>query len=209
VGKTPESEHHVRHDFQPDPPEHLLRWDESLAEHVDVFPHQTPPGEVTFDALGNILQTIAQWYVRKDGKYYDVEEFGPVFSRDDVERIIVQRLKGEFPGKELSEDDVRQLLQVAIRDVFVDPRRSIPIWSGLRQSMPGNPNRLSNRLSFERMAATINTWRNPSYRRLEAIAPDWGPFEDFMKVTFPREDAMSCSPEYPAVTPRSICIIAK
>ena len=50
--------------------------------------------------------------------------------------------------------------------------------------MPGNP----NRLSFKRMAATINTWREPSYRRLEEIAPDWGPFEDFMKVTFVRED---------------------
>ena len=83
---------------------------------------------------------------------------------------------------DLSEDEVRQLLQVAIRDIFVDPRRSIPIWSGLRQSMPGNP----NRLSFERMAATINTWREPSYRRLGNIKADLGPFEDFMKVTFPR-----------------------
>jgi hypothetical protein len=50
--------------------------------------------------------------------------------------------------------------------------------------MPGNP----NRLSFQRMAATINTWRNPSYRQLEGIAPALGPFEDFMKVTFTRED---------------------
>ena len=79
-------------DFQPDPPDHLLRWDENLAPHVEPFPPQTPPGEASFDTLKNILRTIAQWYVRKDGKYYDVEEFGPVFSRDDVERIIVQRL---------------------------------------------------------------------------------------------------------------------
>jgi hypothetical protein len=96
-------------DLQPDPPDHLLRWNENLAPHVEPFPPQTPPGEVSFDALENILQTIAQWYVRKDGKYYDVEEFGPVFSRDDVERIIVQRLKGEFPGKDLSEDVVTPL----------------------------------------------------------------------------------------------------
>ena len=171
-------------DFQPDPPDHLLSWNENLAEHVDVFPPQPQPEEASFVTLENILKTIAQWYVRKDGKYYDVEEFGPGFSRDDVERIIVQRLKGAFPGKELSEDEVKQLLQVAIRDIFVHPTRSIPIWSGLRQSMPGNP----NRLSFKRMAATINTWREPSYRRLEGVAPDWGPFEDFMEVTFTRED---------------------
>ena len=173
-----------RKDFQPDPPDALLRWDENLAPHVEPFPPQTQPGEASFVTLENILKTVAQWYVRKDGKYFDVEEPGPVFSRDDVERIIVQRLKGEFPGKDLSEDEVKQLLQVAIRDIFVDPRRSIPIWSGLRQSMPGNP----NRLSFKRMAATINTWREPSYRRLEGVASDWGPFEDFMEVTFTRED---------------------
>jgi hypothetical protein len=39
-------------DFQPDPPDHLLRWDENLAEHVDVFPPQTPPGEASFDTSG-------------------------------------------------------------------------------------------------------------------------------------------------------------
>ena len=171
-------------DFPPDPPLHLERWHENLAEQVEQFPPLPQEGGASFTSLENILQTIAQWYVRKDGKYYDVEEFGPVFCRDDVERIIVQRLKGEFAGVALSEDDVRQLLQVAIRDVFVDPRRSIPIWSGLRQSLPGNP----NRLSFERMAATINTWREPPYRRLGTVKADWGPFEDFMKVTFTRED---------------------
>ena len=170
--------------FDPDPPPHLERWNENLAEHVEPLLPPRDPSKYHFDTLENILQTIAQWYVRKDGKYYDVEEFGPVFSRDDVERIIIQRLKGEFPYAKLSEDDVRQLLQVAIRDIFVDPRRSIPIWSGLRQSLPGNP----NRLSFERMAATINTWREPPYRSLGNIKANWGPFEDFMKVTFTRED---------------------
>ena len=170
--------------FKPDPLPHLVRWHENLAEHAEPFAPVPQEGEATFTSLETILQTIAQWYVRKDGKYFDVEEPGPVFSRDDVERIIVQRLKGEFAGVKLSEDDVRQLLQVLIRDVFVDPRRSIPIWSGLRRSLPGNP----NRLSFKRMAATINTWREPTYRRLGNIKADWGPFEAFMRVTFLRED---------------------
>ncbi len=171
-------------DFPPDPPLSLERWNQNLAEHIEPFPPLPQQSEASFTSLETILKTIAQWYVRKDGKYYDVEEPGPVFSRDDVERIIVQRLKGEFAGVKLSEDDVRQLLQVAIRDIFVDQRRSIPIWSGLRQSLPGNP----NRLSFKRMAATINTWREPPYRRLGSVTADWGPFEDFMQVTFIRED---------------------
>lgn len=170
--------------FLPDPPESLARWNDNLAEQVEPFPPITGPKDVTFTTLENIIQTAAQWYVRKDGKYYDVEEPGPVFSRDDIERIIIQRLKGEFPGVKLEEDVVRQLLQVLIRDIFVDPRRSIPIWSGLRKTMPGNP----NKLSFKRMTATINTWREPEYRRIGSVEADWGPFDDFMRVTFQRED---------------------
>lgn len=38
------------------------------------------------------------------------------------------------------------------------------------------------------MAATINTWREPEYRSLEGIKADWGPFTEFMKVTFQREE---------------------
>lgn len=115
----------------PDAPLPLKRWDDNLAKHVDIFAVQPREDEATFDTLENILKIVVQWYVRKDGKYYDVEEPGPVFSRNDIERIIVQRIKEEFPNARLSEDEIRQLLQVAIKDIFVDPRRSIPIWSGL------------------------------------------------------------------------------
>jgi hypothetical protein len=139
----------------------------------------TSVGEVQ---LEHILMTIAQWYVRKDGKYYDVEEPGAALSRDDVERVIIQRIKEEFPSSDLSQDVVRQLLQVLIKDRFVDPRRSIPIWSGLRQSMPGN----TQTLTFQRMVATINTWRAPDYRSLGVKEQDFGPFSDFLETTFTR-----------------------
>ncbi|MDV7272129.1 DUF5906 domain-containing protein [Thioclava sp. A2] len=170
--------------WPPDPPDHLERWDENLSQHIEKFAYIPGPDEPDFHTLSNILQTIAQWYVRKDSRYYDVEEPGPAFSRDDVERLIIQRIKEEFPGADLSEDAIRQLLQVLIKDIFVDPRRSIPIWSGLRQSMPGNP----NRLTFKRMAATINTWREPSYRQLSGVTANWGLFGKFMETTFQRQD---------------------
>lgn len=169
-------------DADVEPPEGLLAWNEELARNVELFGAVQPKGAARFDTLTNILMTVAQWYVRKDGKYYDVEEPGPVFSRNDIERIIIQRLKGTYPDTKLSEDEIRQLLQVLIRDIFVDPRVSIPIWSGLRQSQPGNP----NRLSFKRMAATINTWRKPAYRQLANVPADWGPVKSYLDTTFTR-----------------------
>lgn len=168
---------------KPDPPQSQLAWNENLAQHVEKFAYIGPDGQTIKVPLTFILETIAQWYVRKDGKYYDVEEPGPMFSRDDIERIIIQRLKEEFPGNDLSEDVVRQILQVVVKDIFVDPRRSIPIWSGLRQSMPGNP----NPLVFRRMAATINTWRRPAYRSLGVTEAAWGPVQEYLDWTFPRE----------------------
>lgn len=169
---------------KPNPTPGQLAWNENLAQHVEKFSYLDANGKPVEAPVGFILQTVAQWYVRKDGKYYDVEEPGPVFSRDDIERIIIQRLKEEFPGNDLSDDLVRQILQVLIKDIFVDPRTSIPIWSGLRQSLPGN----ANRLVFERMAATINTWREPEYRSLGGVTEaDWGPVKDYLDWTFPRE----------------------
>ena len=165
---------------QPLGPQHLERWNENLAQHVEKFSTVIDETEPRFDTIENILQTVAQWYVRKDGKYYDVEEPGPVFSRDDIERIIIQRLKAAFPGSDLSKDLIRQMLHVLVKDLFVDPRRSIPIWSGLRQSMPGCP----DKLTFKRMAATINTWKEPGYRQLGHVKPNWGLFERYMQTTF-------------------------
>ena len=178
----PESNEAIVWDEPPGVPNEIADWIEQLGQHVDPFVKKsasTSAGEVQ---LENILMTIAQWYVRKDGKYYDVEEPGAALSRDDVERVIIQRIKEEFPSSDLSQDVVRQLLQVLIKDRFVDPRRSIPIWSGLRQSMPGN----AQTLTFKRMVATINTWRAPDYRSLGVKEQDFGPFTDFLETTFTR-----------------------
>ena len=139
----------------------LQQWVEELYPHETAFPRHDNAGNVIEATLDEILQTIAQWYVRKNNKYYDVDVPGEVLSRDDVERVIIQRLKVEFPANELAPDLVRQILQRTIRDIFVSPRESIPIWSGIRKSVPGNPNKL---IFSSHMTATINTWKVPQYR---------------------------------------------
>ena len=53
-------------------PIEIADWIEQLGQHVGPFVKKsasTSAGEVQ---LEHILMTIAQWYVRKDGKYYDV-----------------------------------------------------------------------------------------------------------------------------------------
>ena len=182
LSKTAPRKEKLAWDQTPTLPGQVGDWIDQLGQHVDQFPPVDPNGQHVPEQLEHILMIMAQWYVRKDGKYYDVEEPGPVLSRDDVERVIIQRLKEEFPANALSNDAVSQLLQVLIKDQFVDPRRSIPIWSGLRQSMPGN----TRKLSFKRMVATINTWKAPEYRSLNINKPSWGPFEKYMEVTFRR-----------------------
>ena len=163
----------------------LSRWAEELSPYEEPFPKHDAHGRVVVASLAEILQTVAQWYVRKNNKYYDVDVPGEVLSRDDVERVIIQRLKVSFPGNKIPQDVVRQILQKLIRDIFVSPRESIPIWSGIRKSIPGNPNKL---IFSPHMTATINTWRVPSYRQLGEDSADWGPFEAFLETMFPREE---------------------
>ena len=163
----------------------LSRWAEELGPYEEPFPKYDAHGRVVVASLAEILQTVAQWYVCKNNKYYDVDVPGEVLSRDDVERVIIQRLNVSFPGNKIPQDVVRQILQKLIRDIFVSPRESIPIWSGIRKSIPGNPNKL---IFSPHMTATINTWRVPSYRQLGEDSADWGPFEAFLETMFPREE---------------------
>ena len=164
---------------------HLESWAMSLLHYEEAFTSYDETGNPITATLEEIVQTAAQWYVRKNNKYYDVDIPGEVLSRDDVERVIIQRLKTAFPGNDLPQDIVRQLLQRLIRDVFVSPRESIPIWSGVRRSAPGNPNKL---MFSDHMTATINTWRYPEYRRIGVQDADWGPFEEFLDTMLPNED---------------------
>ena len=163
----------------------LASWLEELQPYEESFPKHDEHGRVLVATLEEILQTVAQWYVRKNNKYYDVDVPGEVLSRDDVERIIIQRLKVTFPGNDIPQDIIRQILQKLIRDMFVSPRESIPIWSGIRKSVPGNTNKI---MFSPHMTATINTWRVPEYRKLAEDAADWGPFEEFLETMLPRED---------------------
>lgn len=168
----------------PDP--HLADWYEALAPYEFPFPRYDRNGAMFVATIEEMTQTIAQWYVRKNNKYYDVDIPGEVLSRDDVERVIAHRLRVAFPGNDnLVPDLVRQLLQKVIRDVFVSPRESIPIWSGVRTSFPGNPNKL---VFSTHMTATINTWKVPDYRRLGETSADWGPVEAFLAFMFPRSE---------------------
>ena len=169
-----------------DPDPKLLQWAEALSEYEDPFPSYDDQGRPIVASIQEITQTIAQWYVRKNNKYYDVAVPGEVLSRDDVERVITHRLRVEFPSNDnLVPDVVRQLLQKVIRDVFVSPRESIPIWSGIRKSFPGRPDKL---IFSKHMTATINTWKMPAYRELGERSADWGPLEPFLDFMLPRED---------------------
>ncbi len=85
-------------------------------------------------SLEEILQKVVQWYVRKNNKHYDADVPREVLSRDDVERVIIHRLRVAFPGIEIPQDVVRQVLQKLIRDMFISPRESILIWSAIVSS---------------------------------------------------------------------------
>ena len=65
----PESNEAIVWDEPPEVPQEVADWIEQLGQHVDPFVKEgenTSVGEVQ---LEHILMTIAQWYVRKDGKY--------------------------------------------------------------------------------------------------------------------------------------------
>ena len=75
----------------PDP--HLADWYEELAPYEFPFPRYDETGARFVASISEITQTIAQWYVRKNNKYYDVDIPGEELSRDANEKL--DEVKGE------------------------------------------------------------------------------------------------------------------
>lgn len=133
--------------------------------------------------LNRLVNAVCSWFVRRDGKYYQVDRLTTKLSRDDVVMISLARIRDEFKGIEASPELLRDVFRRAIEMKHAIPGQTIPIWNGREYCDPGTDARVVN----ERGAVAVNSWRAPGYRSVDAVEPAWGVAEEFLEVLFPRE----------------------
>ena len=109
-----------------------------------------------------IATYLSGWYVRRDSKYYDIDNLNVKLSKDDIQRAALHRLKGAFAIADLAQrEELREGFHLAIEQKHTLPDASIPVWDGRILCRPGDPARLIQHNGV----VSVNCWREPAYRR--------------------------------------------
>jgi hypothetical protein len=144
------------------------------------------PNEEAITALSSYL---AKAYVRRDNRFFHVNNPGNPISAEDVRRISLNVFKHDFPEIELSNSLVKAVFERAIGAKHTDSNQSIQVWDGTLQCLPG----VENTIVLEDGMASLNRWRKPVYRQHTDVEPDLGAFGRLLERAMPREEDRNVS----------------
>ncbi len=130
-----------------------------------------------------LSQAIASWFVRRDGKYYEIDNYTTKLSLPDVQAICFERFVEDYPDIELSRELLTATFKATFTSLSTSPDQRVGTWNGKVVSEPGN----TNRLVRHRGQVSINTWTKPAYRNLGINSADYGAAEEFFTWILPRE----------------------
>jgi hypothetical protein len=100
-----------------------------------------------------LTEAVCTWFVRKDSKFYEVENLSTKLSKQDVQQMCILRFSEEFPDLDPSNRTIGEVFRRAIDQKHAQPGQSIPVWNGRQVCKPGT----GSRLVWERGAVRINT----------------------------------------------------
>lgn len=130
-----------------------------------------------------LSRAIASWFVRRDGKYYEIDNFTTKLSLPDVQAICIERFADDFPHIELSRDLLVATFKASFSTLSTPADQRVGTWNGKVLSQPGN----TDRFIRHRGLVSINTWTRPEYRTLGINSAELGTAEEFFNWLFPRE----------------------
>lgn len=130
-----------------------------------------------------LSQAIASWFVRRDGKYYEIDNFTTKLSLPDVQAICLERFAEDYPEIEFSRELLTATFKATFTSLSTSADQRVGTWNGKVVSEPGN----TNRLVRHRGQVSINTWTEPAYRNLGINSADYGVAGEFFTWILPRE----------------------
>ena len=147
--------------------------------------HGKHPEPTTEDIAtrNQLAKAVSSWFVRRDGKFYDIDNLNVALSKPDVQRVCLYRICDEYPEIPLTSEVLKAVFTLAIEKTHADQDRSIAVWNGRRQCLPTNPQRIIH----VRGEAVINTWNRPAYRERSITEADYGIAGEFFEQIFPRQ----------------------
>lgn len=130
-----------------------------------------------------LSRAIATWFVRRDGKYYDVTNRNVPLSSEDAKQISIHRLQAEFPDIALSPELLKAVFKASFVQLSFTVGEAIPVWNGKVLCRPD----IDRALILDQGSVSINSYTRPRYRDLRVNHDGMGVFGRFLDWIFPRE----------------------
>ena len=80
-------------------------------------------GKAYNPSIEEITRLVSGWFVKKDNKFYDVNNLQVSYTAQDLKQVIVNRTKVLFPELNLSKKDLGDFFSCPIRPTY-DQRKS-------------------------------------------------------------------------------------
>lgn len=150
---------------------------------LNIKPHVVAAQGYDPDHLTTLTRAMASWFVRLDNSFFDVDDLGHKRSRVDIEATTMIRFREEFSEIPLTNALMSAVLKRAIHTRHTTVEETILPWNGRLVCLPGD----RRRIVVGRGVATINTWKEPGYRRLGVAEASLGVAGEFLDWFFTRK----------------------
>ncbi|MDF9304785.1 DUF5906 domain-containing protein [Tritonibacter mobilis] len=148
-----------------------------VVEETDEQPEEENQHEV---AKATLCMDLASKFVRKEGRFYRIEDPSSSMSATDLKRVYAVDLSDTFPDIEMTDELWRDVVQHAVERVHSDRSHTIAVWDGRVECNPG----LSEGVIWHKGSATINSWIKPAYRKLGIQEADSALFDELLERIF-------------------------
>lgn len=131
-----------------------------------------------------LARFIAERFVRRDGKFYRLENPSVSISATDLKRVSLHQVNCAFPDIKLTDELWAAVCAHVINDTHTVQGESVPVWDGTQGCNPGE----TSGLIWNDGMASLNTWKRPSYRHLKVDGMDDTLFNEFLERIFPQQN---------------------
>ena len=162
---------------------------QGLAHHP--FPDGITSGLIRLDndgkpynpSIKEITRLVSGWFVKKDNKFYDVNNLQVSYTAQDLKQVIVNKTMVLFPELNLSKKDLGDFFRVLLDPPMTNanPEENIAVWSGHTACIPAN----NQKIFFKDGVVSINLWQSPNYRR--AVGVRGKALDEFLNYVIPVE----------------------
>ncbi|MBY6069645.1 hypothetical protein KUW17_23150 [Leisingera aquaemixtae] len=148
-----------------------------VVEDAKDQPEEENPHEI---AKATLCMDLASKFVRKEGRFYRIEDPSSSMSATDLKRVYAVDLPDTFPDIEMTDELWRDVVQNAVEKVHSNRSQTIAVWDGRVECNPG----LSEGIIWHKGSATINSWIVPAYRNLGIQETDCALFDELLERIF-------------------------